>query len=34
MYLYMLNIFNYYNYLLVINETNIPYTKDGILKLF
>ena len=34
MYLYMLNIFNYYNYLLVINETNLPYTKDGILKVF
>ena len=34
MYLYMLNIFNYYDYLLIINETNLPYTKDGILKFF
>ena len=34
MYLYMLNIFNYYDYLLIINETNLPYTKDDILKFF
>lgn len=34
MYLSMLNIFNYYDYLLVINKTNLPYTKDGILKFF
>ena len=34
MYLYMLNIFNYYNYLLVINEPPLPYPKDGLLKFF
>ena len=32
--MYVIIYVKYYDYLLVINETNLPYTKDGILKFF